>query len=78
MIDAYYRNGQLFLAKTWAEANERPLNEYNAGIIDGNFIKNNYTGPLKEFAGSSNISVSSADYSHDTGIILRQNRGLMF
>ena len=65
MIDAYFRNGKLFLAKLEhkKQGNELIsfkqylLNYFNFNnlTIDDKYIKENFREPIKEFAGSANV-----------------------
>ena len=66
MIDAYYRNGKLSIAKIWALNENKPIKEFDDSTFDSlfkddNFIKNNYKKPLKRFLGSANVSDEIGD-----------------
>lgn len=68
MIDEYYRNGELFLAEMEKKRDEEKYFEAIdkivptlKGIINDDYIKENYREPIKELLGSANVSDKSTD-----------------
>jgi hypothetical protein len=70
LIDAYFRNGKLFLAKLEHKKQMDELLEFKDFLsnfdfnnlnIDDNYIMNNLREPIKEFAGSANVGDNSTE-----------------
>ncbi|MGC9123560.1 MAG: hypothetical protein ACP5IB_05770 [Thermoplasmata archaeon] len=71
MIDAYFRNGKLFLAKLEHNRQQNALINFKEFLdnfdyenfnIDDSYIENNFREPVKEFAGSANVSNNATEF----------------
>ena len=66
MLDEYYRNGELFIAKLIRRREENKAflttDEVLKDVkVDDEFIKENFRKPVIEFLGYSNVSEGSAE-----------------
>jgi hypothetical protein len=71
LIDAYFRNGKLFLAKLEHNRQQNALIDFKEFLdnfdyenfnIDDSYIENNFREPVKEFAGSANVSNNATEF----------------